>query len=61
MYIVITSFVEYDIGWRDINHITTPQQTSNFLWAICDLTSGHTKYHKVLDESSEQDLSTDVL
>ena len=37
------------------------RQTSYFSQAICDQTSGHTKYHKVPKERYGQDLSTDTL
>ena len=36
------------------------RQTSYFSQAICDQTSGHTKYHKVPNERYGQDLSTDT-
>ena len=36
------------------------RQTSYFSRAICDQTSGHTKYHKVPNERYGQDLSTDA-
>ena len=37
------------------------RQTSYFSRAICDQTSGHTKYQKVPNERYGQDLSTDAL